>query len=116
MQVKNINEIDESVVTMEGAVGAKMRLLISENDGAENFAMRMFTVEPGGHTPFHDHDYEHEVFVLDGSGLLKGESGETRFKSGDVIFVEPNEKHQFVNAGDQPMRFICLIPALNKGG
>ncbi|MEA1965323.1 MAG: hypothetical protein U9O41_09435 [Candidatus Aerophobetes bacterium] len=32
---------------------AGIRWLISRKDGAENFAMRMIEVEPGGPTPFH---------------------------------------------------------------
>lgn len=114
MKVQNYQEIDESTVTMEGTKDAKMRLLISEADGARNFAMRMFTVEPGGHTPFHFHNYEHEVFVLEGEGALRGEQKERPFAAGDVIFVEPNEKHQFRNKGDKPLRFLCLIPTPEK--
>ncbi len=116
MKVENINDIEETVVTMAGAKDAKMRQLISEKDGAENFAMRMFTVAPGGYTPFHFHNYEHEVFVLEGEGVLKGEEKERAFKAGDVIFIKPNEKHQFVNAGAMAMKFLCLIPSLEKCG
>ncbi|NIV93393.1 cupin domain-containing protein [candidate division KSB1 bacterium] len=114
MKIQNINEIEETEVTMEGAKDAKMRLLISDKDGANNFAMRMFTVEPGGHTPFHFHNYEHEIYVLEGEGVLHGADGEHAFKSGDVIFVQPNEKHQFRNVGEKEMKFLCLIPTPEK--
>ncbi|RMF67092.1 MAG: cupin domain-containing protein [Calditrichaeota bacterium] len=101
---------------MEGTKDTSMRLLLSEQDGAPNFAMRMFTVKPGGHTPFHFHNYEHEVYVLAGRGVLKGEDREHVFEAGDVIFVAPNEKHQFRNAGDSDLQFLCLIPAADKCG
>ncbi len=114
MKVQNYSEIEETEVTMEGAKDVSMRLLISENDEAKNFAMRMFTVEPGGHTPFHFHDFEHEVFILEGQGVLKAEKKEQPFKAGDVIFVKPDEKHQFRNAGSGQMRFLCLIPIQDK--
>jgi len=114
MKVQNFSEIEETEVTMEGVKDAKMRLLISDKDGADNFAMRMFTVEPGGHTPFHYHNYEHEVFVLEGQGVLKGEDSQHPFKAGDVIFVKPNEKHQFQNADQEELKFLCLIPAPEK--
>ncbi len=116
MEVRSYKDIEETVVEMEGAVGARMRLLISQKEGAENFAMRMFTVAPGGHTPFHFHNYEHEVFVLEGQGTLKGADSERSFGSGDVIFVQPDERHQFVNAGSEPLRFLCLIPSPEKCG
>jgi len=66
MKIQNFIDIEETEVTMEGTKGAKMRMLISDKDGADNFAMRMFAVASGGHTPFHFHNYEHEVFVLEG--------------------------------------------------
>ncbi|MFH1179934.1 MAG: cupin, partial [Candidatus Bathyarchaeota archaeon] len=47
----------------------KIRWLINEKNGALNFAMRRFEVEPGGYTPYHTHDWEHEVYVLEGEGV-----------------------------------------------
>ena len=46
-----------------------------------------------------------------GAGIAKSEGGDRPFKAGDVIWVPPNEKHQFRNTGDTPAEFICLIPA-----
>ena len=96
---------------MPGAKGARIRILIGPEDGAERFHMRQFELEPGGCTPHHQHDYEHEVLILKGSGIAKGEQGERPFKAGDVIFVAPNELHQFSNTGKETCEFICLIPA-----
>ena len=88
----------------------KIRWLINEEIGAKNFAMRMFEIESGGYTPFHIHDWEHEVFILDGEGLLIAEDEERLFREGDVIFISPNEKHQFRNTGKRLMKILCLIP------
>ena len=96
---------------MEGASGATMRMLVGPGDGASNFHMRQFEVAPGGFTPHHSHDYEHEILVLGGQGVAKSEQGDRPLKAGDVIFVPPNEKHQFLNTGSEPFSFICLIPA-----
>jgi quercetin dioxygenase-like cupin family protein len=96
---------------MPGASGAKMRMLVGPEDGAANFHMRHFEVAPGGYTPHHQHDYEHEILILKGSGVAKSAEGERRFEAGDVIFVAANEMHQFTNPSDQPLEFICLIPA-----
>ena len=38
----------------EGAEGVSIRWAISQRDGAENFAMRVFQIEPGGFTPRHE--------------------------------------------------------------
>ncbi|MDY6915946.1 MAG: cupin domain-containing protein [Candidatus Cloacimonadota bacterium] len=110
MKLKNFKDIPLEEVNVEGAKGAKIRWLISQKDNAPNFAMRMFEVEKGGHTPFHEHEWEHEVYVLEGKGQFVTEWGERPFQAGDVIFVDPQEKHQFKNVGDNTMRFLCIIP------
>ncbi|MBS7654346.1 cupin domain-containing protein, partial [Candidatus Bathyarchaeota archaeon] len=39
--------------------------------------------------------------------------GEKRkFRAGSVIFIPPNEKHQFKNTGGKTVKFLCLIPNL----
>jgi len=111
MKVHSIEKHEQNVVQMEGAVGAKMRMLIGHDHGAKNFHMRHFEVVPGGHTPHHSHDYEHEILILSGVGVAKSEQGDNPIKANDVIFIPANEKHQFVNMGNTPLQFICLIPA-----
>ena len=90
--------------------GAVKREVINAADGAPNFCMRVFDVEPGSSTPFHSHPWEHEVFVLSGQGVVKSEGTETQIARDSVIFVEPNEQHCFLNSGKKPLRFICVIP------
>lgn len=99
-----------------GAKGARMRTLIGAEDGAALFHMRQFEVEPGGCTPHHRHPYEHEILVLKGSGMARHADGDRPFKAGDVIFVPPNETHQFCNTGSELCEFICLIPAPENCG
>jgi len=110
MKLKNFKDIPLEEVSVEGAKGAQIRWLISQKDNAPNFALRMFEVEKEGHTPFHQHEWEHEVYVLEGEGLFVTEWGERPFQAGDFIFVDPQEKHQFKNAGDGIMRFLCIVP------
>lgn len=111
MKVKPIVEHTQNDVKMEGAASVKMRMLVGPEDGAKVFHMRHFEVAAGGHTPHHAHDYEHEVLILKGSATVKSEAGDRPAKAGDVVWVPPNERHQFENAGDGPLEFICLIPA-----
>ncbi len=111
MKIQSIDSHEQKPVTMEGASGAAMRMLIGPADGAGNFHMRQFEVAPGGFTPHHSHDYEHEILVLAGRGTAWSEQGERPFQAGDVIFVPANERHQFRNTGGDPLKFICLIPA-----
>ena len=110
MKLNHFEEVEQNDVDMPGAVGCKVRWLVGKPDGAENFSMRQFEVGVDGFTPRHSHPYEHEVFVLEGNGtVLEGDTLHN-IKSGDVIFVQPDEVHQFKNTGDTPLKFLCLIP------
>jgi quercetin dioxygenase-like cupin family protein len=110
MHIKQVQDVPQSNVKMEGAAGCRVRWLIGEGEKAPYFAMREFEVEPGGHTPKHLHDYEHEVYVLAGQGAIVDGDNERPLTAGDVVFVAPNDVHQFRNTGSVPMRFLCLIP------
>jgi quercetin dioxygenase-like cupin family protein len=92
------------------APGVYLRTVISPADGAPHFSMRVFEVEPEGHTPFHEHPWEHEVFILAGEGALRSEGGDIALREGIVAFIAPGEKHQFLNAGDAVLQFLCVIP------
>lgn len=98
----------------EGSSKLKVRWLITKETGAENFAMRLFEMEAGGHSPFHSHNWEHEIFILEGEGLVVGGQEEKKFKAGDAIFISPNEKHQLKNSSKNACRFLCLIPYEEK--
>ena len=110
MKVSHYEQIESQQVDMPGASGCTVRWLVGEKDGAPNFAMRQFEVAPGGHTPRHHHPYEHEVYVLEGSGEVHEGEQAHALRAGDVILVKPDEVHQFRNTGDSPMKFLCLIP------
>lgn len=110
MLIRRESDVPAAPVDMQGAQGVSMRLMIGRNDGAPNFAMRQFTVQPGGHTPRHAHNYEHEVLILHGTGTIEENGDHHTITAGDVLLVKPNVTHQFVNTGDTPLKFICLVP------
>ena len=93
-----------------------MAVMVGREHGAPGFAMRSFEVDPGGHTPRHSHDYEHEVFVVGGEGTVLLGGVEHPIRSGDVIYVPADEEHQFRQAGGEPLRFLCLVPVERNCG
>jgi quercetin dioxygenase-like cupin family protein len=97
-----------------GAEKVKVRWLITKEMGAPNFAMRLFEVGEGGCSPFHSHAWEHEVFIVGGQGSVMTEEGPIKFMEGDVVFVLPNEKHQFRNEGRGVLKFLCIVPIEKK--
>lgn len=113
MKIYNYQDI-EAKEAEEGASKTNVRWLITKDMGAENFAMRLFEIDVGGYSPFHNHSWEHEVFILEGEGLVINKEGQKQFKAGDVIFIPQNEKHQFRNNGEKNLKFLCLIPYTRK--
>ena len=108
---KNLTSVPAQDVAMPGADKVRMQLLLGPGDGCPNFAMRRFLIAPGGCTPRHQHDYEHEVLMLAGAGVVYGNGKEQPLRAGDVLYVPANELHQFRNTGTVPLEFICLVPA-----
>lgn len=97
-------------IPVEGASKTYIRWLITPRTGAKNFAMRYFRVEPDGRSPLHSHPYEHEIFVLKGSGELKIGDTEHAISPGHFSLIEENKMHQFRNTGKDDLEFLCMIP------
>ncbi len=111
MKIISLSDVERKEVHMEGAVGAWRQLPLGSYDGTPVYSYRVFTVEPGGHTPYHQHPYEHMNYVIEGEGALVNEKGEERaLMAGDFALVNPSEKHQYRNKGDQPFKMICGVP------
>jgi quercetin dioxygenase-like cupin family protein len=94
------------------APGVSIRWVIDEeHDGAPIYALRVIEVEPDGNTPDHTHPFEHENFVIQGTGrvLLGDEWHDVKF--GDVVFVPAGLRHSYVNTGSSTFKFLCGIPA-----
>ncbi len=95
----------------EEVPGAVMREVITGEDGAPNFTMRVFEVRPGSSTPSHSHPWEHEVYVISGKGVVHGKQGEREIGQESVVFIPADEHHCFNSLGPDPLRFVCVIPS-----
>jgi quercetin dioxygenase-like cupin family protein len=91
--------------------GVTIRWVISEEDGAPNYYMRVFDIAPGGYSPLHRHPWEHEVYILSGEGEIVQEDGSTSVSPGTAVFIPGDELHQIRNPGEEILRFICTIPS-----
>jgi len=109
-KVCHYTDVPATIVGAE-APGARMRWLIDDtHDGAPVYALRMVEIEPGGHSPHHNHPYEHENFVVEGRGRVFINGTWHDLKPGDIVFVPPGVEHEYANAGDATFKFLCGIP------
>lgn len=108
--MKKVNYKDIEGECPEDCRKAVFKPLIAEEMGPPNFYMRLFEIAPGGNTPRHYHEWEHEVFVVKGRGKVVLEDREEKLVEGDAVYVRPMELHQFVNSGRAKLTLICVIP------
>ncbi len=110
MKITRLESVEKIPMSLEGAAGASRQVPIGKADGAPNFSIRVFTLEPGGHTPHHVHESEHLNYILSGEGVAMEGETPREVHQGDFILVSPNELHQYRNTGDEPLMFMCMVP------
>ncbi len=114
MYIKKVKEVKMELVTQEGVKDTYIQVLINrDNCGAENFAMRRFTVKPGGEIGLHNHNWEHEIFILKGKGIIKNGGKTYEVEENTAIYIPPNEPHYYKNTGETDLIFLCMIPIKN---
>jgi quercetin dioxygenase-like cupin family protein len=112
MKVISLKQVQKKAVDMPGAEKAFKQMPLSSKDGVPVYSYRVFTVEPGGYTPYHHHPYEHMNYIISGEGVLVNAEGEeVPVKEGDFALVLPDEMHQYKNtSSSKPLVFICGVP------
>jgi quercetin dioxygenase-like cupin family protein len=109
MKIQNYRQVKG----LAAAPGVTMHVVAGPAEKAPTFVMRVFEIEKGSATPLHTHPWEHEVFIFEGKGILKSGSKETPLAEGDAAVVLPNEQHSFINAGQEMLRLICVVPLVD---
>jgi quercetin dioxygenase-like cupin family protein len=112
MKITNLDTTPKIRMNMEGAENVQKQIPISGQDGSPSYAFRVFTIEPGGHTPYHTHAFEHLNYIIEGAGVVVMATGEEKpVKQGDFVLVLPGEKHQYKNtSASSPFVMICAVP------
>ena len=109
MKIQNYRQVKG----ITAAPGVTMHIVAGTAEKAPTFVMRVFEIEKGSATPLHTHPWEHEVFVLEGKGVVKSGGKETPLQAGDTGIVLPNEQHSFMNIGKEMLRMICVVPLVD---
>ncbi len=110
MVIKDLDQVNREAINEKGVQGVQKQVLLSPDDGAPNFTLRRFIVQPGGYTFFHTHDFEHEVYILSGKGIVRSGDRELPIQKDQAVLVTPGEVHQFINPDQEELIFLCIIP------
>ncbi len=110
MKITNLETVNKFAPDLPGAKSILKQIPISRADGTPNFSFRVFTIEPGGHTPFHNHPFEHLNYIIEGNGEVVGKNDVRPIKKGDFLLVAPDETHQYRNVSEKPLVLICAVP------
>ncbi len=71
--------------------------LIALDDGPVTCTLTYGVIEPGKTSSHHIHPWEHEVYILEGAGVLVCDGKEYPVKEGDGIFIPGNVDHYTLN-------------------
>jgi quercetin dioxygenase-like cupin family protein len=113
MKVVHDTDVPTDVVREPGAKQVLIRRLIDTPDGADRFLMSIFEMGANGATPPHYHEWEHEIYVLEGTlhVELPKEDRRIPLRKGDVVFIPRGEAHGLVTGPDETARLLLVAPA-----
>jgi len=104
----DVPPIPSDKVGISGAEGLSVRPLVTQADGAQTYSMTLLELAPGGSTPKHSHQRDEEIFVRTGNGTVKYADKEASVSPGSVLYIGPNEDHQFLNTTDEILELLCV--------
>jgi quercetin dioxygenase-like cupin family protein len=96
---------------VDAAAGLSKAVLVGEEHGAPNLAIRRFTLAADAEVPKHTNDIEHEQYVLDGEYVVGIDGEEHVVSAGDALHIPAGTVHWYRNDGDQEGTFVCAVPA-----
>lgn len=113
MRLKKVKDVEHEEVTAYGSIGTSIQWLWGKDDDVPHFALRRFIISQNGKIGIHSHPEEHEIFILEGEGVVFNDSGdEIKIVPHDVLYVPANEPHGYRNTSENDLIFLCIIPLL----
>ena len=100
--------------------GRRSREMVGADAGAANSTVRLVEIEPdkpgaAKRGPHVHYGFEESIYVLEGEGITRTESGEYPVRAGDTILVPPGERHATYNTGSTALRLLCFFPINDIG-
>lgn len=104
----------ETLVTHERGGGARTTPLVAPSIGASSFITGYTSFDGGTEIPFHSHNCEESVVLMDGRAMLDIDGLEVELKAHDVTYIPPNVSHRFRNLSKtEPMKILWIYANVN---
>ena len=109
-QRASVRHSDDIEAASVGAGRDTKRRVLIDASVAPNFALRKFTMQPGGGMPPHTNSVEHEQYVLRGRAKIGIGDEVYEVAADDVVFIPAGVPHWYEALGDEPFEFLCAVP------
>ena len=104
---------------MHDVIGTSVRWLSrfgEDGHGNPEYGLRLFTIQPGGQIPIHNHFYHQTMYIRTGEfecWSFDPDTDELKEKKicgpGSSIYIPSMEPHGMKNTTNEPATFLCCI-------
>lgn len=104
----------ETLATYERGGGARTTPLVTQEIGAASFITGYTSFDGGVEIPFHSHNCEESVVLMEGEAILDIDGLQYQLKPHDVTYIPPNVSHRFKNLSKtNPMKILWIYARLD---
>ena len=104
----------ETLATHDRGGGARTTPLVTPSVGTTSFITGYTSFDGGVEIPFHSHNCEESVMVLEGRALVEIDGTEYEVGTHDVTFLPANVPHRFRNASTtERMRILWTYASID---
>lgn len=102
----------ETLPRHERGGGASTTPLVTPGIGTSSFITGYTSFAGGAEIPFHSHNVQESVVLMEGRAILDIDGLEYELKAHDVTFIPPNVPHRFRNVSKtEPMKILWIYAA-----
>ena len=84
--------------------------VLGAQDGVPTVISLFHDHGPGESSEHHEHDWEHQAFILSGSGVVWVDGQEYDIQTGDFVLIPENSSHYFKNTGSVTLSRVTFNP------
>ena len=100
---------DLTAEAVKAGANTTRQVLIGPDVGP-HFALRKFTIAPGGFMPPHHNTVEHEPYGLGARPTIGIGAQTISVGPDDVVFIPAGTPHWYRTVGEESFEFLCVVP------